>query len=97
MGMSSEGKLHMTTWLPLYLAGLSHIAGLYSAYYWWESSRTTFKLSPGFTLDGEVAVSAAEVQTYLNRVGALNARAALGAAVAVVFITIAAVLNSWPG
>lgn len=87
----------MTTWLPLYLAGLSHIAGLYSAYYWWASSRMAFKFTPGFTLDGEMAVSAAEVQTYLNRVGALNARAALGAAVAVVLITTAAVLSSWPG
>jgi hypothetical protein len=86
----------MMKWLPVLLAGSSHVAGIYSAYYWWKSSKSKFKPSFEPTVDGRTVVGATDIEAYLNAMAELNARAALGAATAVILLTTSALTAFWP-
>jgi hypothetical protein len=82
--------------VSFFLAGLSLMAGIYSAYYWWKSSKAQFSSSLGFfKINGQAAVGANDVQDYLNAVGALNARAAIGSGIAVFLATLSTFVGSW--
>jgi hypothetical protein len=90
------GEVTMTEWLTVLLAGSFHLASIYSAYYWWRSSKSKFKPSFEPTLDGRAIVGAIDIEGYLNSMAELNARAALGAATAVILLTTSALMASWP-
>jgi hypothetical protein len=83
-------------WIALVLAVVGLGFGIASAYYWWSSSRESvavLRYPPTITTSGPV-VTMGPLQNYLQRVGALNARAAICGGISVFLSTISGVAGS---
>jgi len=77
------------------LAFFGLAAGLASAWFWWRSSRISFKISghPFVTPSGPV-ITGDVLERYLKEVGALNSKAAALGAISVLLSTLAGIIAS---
>jgi hypothetical protein len=68
--------------------------GIASAVYWWKSSREAVSqyAIPPIIAHGSPVITARQLEDYLRRVGALNAKAAIFGAIGVLFATIAGIV-----
>jgi hypothetical protein len=79
------------------LALLGLAAGLVSAWFWWRSSRTRFRIAfVSMITSGSPVPTARDIEAYLREVGSLNTKAALLGALSVTLSALAGIMASYP-
>jgi hypothetical protein len=70
--------------VEIVLVAVALTSGITSAYFWWRSGQTSFVLTTwGIITGGGPAITARDLETYLQKVSRLNTFAALAGAISV--------------